>query len=239
MVDVFLQPVMDMVNKLGINKTANVSPQGQPETLTDDQLAKELGKLAGDMPEDLAGQKMDDDKTPMSTPEKTPAAPVLENSMDGKPRWGTRTEDNLDSLTQTPAPLSNPGDLDTNQDPLARMAEKIACVIEPLLEGVDSSMQDSAQWLSRQITKEASPISGLFNVAKKNPGSTAAMLGTGLALGGGLGFFGGKRYERKKDDKEDSAIFDLGAQVGGQVAANEILSRLNAAADNENKGGEQ
>lgn len=238
--DGFLQPIMEMVDKLGIKKTAADNTQGNAPDLTNDQLAKELGKLAGDMPEELAGQKMHDEKTPMDNPESPPADRKLEQGMDSAYSPQKRIDDNLDNLSQTSAPLSDPSDLDTDQDPLARMAAKIACAIEPKLKEASDDLEQSAGRLSRQIAKQASPIKQVTEWATKHPAQSAAgLLAGGAALGGGLGFFGGKKYERAKDAEEDTAIFNLGANIGGQMAANEILSQLQAAQQTAPPGAEK
>jgi predicted phage tail protein len=240
--DVFLQPIMKMIDKLGISKTASEASSAPAMGISNAQLAKELGKLAGDMPEDIAGQDMHDEKTPMDTPESPPASPKLENSQDSAYRLQQRTDDNLDNLSQSSAPLSNPSDLDTDQDPLARMAAKIACAIEPMLKGADSALNSPAERLCAQIDKTAAPalVQNARQWMQANPEiATASALGAGGLIGGGLGFFGGKHTERKKDETEDSAIFELGAQVGGQAVANQVIEHLQAAASgpDQNKEG--
>jgi len=233
---------MKMIDKLGISKTASEADSTNVEGISNAQLVKELGKLAGDMPEDLAGQKMHDEKTPMDTPEEPPASPVFENKADSAYRLQKRTDDNLDNLSQSSAPLSNPSDLDTDQDPLARMAAKIACAIEPILKSADQNLVDPAGRLCAQIDKTAAPafVQTAQKWVRANPeAATAAGLGAGSIIGGGLGFFGGKKHERKKDETEDAAIFQLGAQVGGQAVANRVMEHLQAAASGpeENKEG--
>lgn len=239
MQDVFLLPIMKMVDKLGINKTASEKDPRKADGLSNAQLADELGKLAGDMPEDLAGQDMHDEKIPLDNPEPAPAAPTIENNQDSAYRLQKRTDDNLDNLSQTSAPLSNPSDLDTDQDPLARMAAKIACVVEPLLTQADAQLNGPAAQLNKSMQKHASPLQSLLKTISANPGAaTATALGAGGLIGGGLGFLGGKAYEKKKDEPEDAEIFSLGAQIGGQMVANQILEQLGgAAAQGENKEG--
>lgn len=234
MSDVFLQPIMKMIDKLGISKTASEATSTSAEAISNAQLAKELGKLAGDMPEDLAGQTMHDEKTPMDAPEGPPAAPKLVNSQDSAYRLQKRTDDNLDNLSQSSAPLSNPSDLDTDQDPLARMAAKIACAIEPMLKGADKGLIEPAKRLNAQINKTAAPalVQNMRQWIQGHPETAAATaLGAGGLIGGGLGFFGGKKHERNKDETEDSAIFELGAQIGGQAVANQVMEHLQAAAN--------
>ncbi len=232
--DVFLQPVLDRLDKLGINKTANEGTRAAPiGELTNSELVKELGKLAGDMPEDLAGQKMHDEKTPLDSPEAAPAAPTIENNKDDAYRLQQRTDDNLDSLSQTSAPLSNPSDLDTDQDPLARMAAKIACAIEPLLADADDKVQKTAGVIHSMLLKTSAPsFQGVRDWIGKHPEKAVAIgMAGGTAIGGGLGFFGGKQHERKKDETEDGAILQLGAEIGGRMAANQIFQQLEEAAN--------
>ena len=231
MTDVLMQPIMDMVKKLGIEKTAKTKAVKDPAALTNEQLASELGKMAGNMPEQIAGQEMHSKTDPMDNPENAPTGREYEKGMDGLYREDKQTEDNLDNLIQTSAPLSDPRTLDTNQDPLSRMADKIACVLEPILANADKSLAYPAMRLSESMAKTAKvSVKTLWDVLKENPGAAAVAAGGGAAIGGGLGYFAGRQRGRKKDKSEEQAIFDLGAQVGGQIAAENILGKLEAAA---------
>jgi hypothetical protein len=240
--NVFLRPINGLLDRLGVNKLDKTAGEAtRYDGLTNDELAAKLGMIADGMPEELAGQKMHDEKTPMDAPEKSPAAPKIENTKDQGYRLQSKTEDNLDSLKQTSAPLSNPGDLDINQDPLARMAAKIACAIEEKLASADKSLAQPAGRLVEDMEKDA-----LFSKAtdwvKANPGKAmgaGALAGT--AIGGGLGYlFGhgmGKERGAETEKANDDHILNLGALIGAKMAERRIVEQLQNQGAEEGKDG--
>lgn len=227
MENVFLQPIRGMLDSLGVNKISKTAGKLPiDEGMSNEELVAKLGMLADGMPEELAGQKMHDEKTPLDNIEQSPASPVIENKKDQAYRLQTKTEDNLDSLAQTSAPLSNPSDLDTNQDPLARMAAKIACAIEEKLSSADhEKLAGGAERLATSMGSK------LVSTIKENPvKSVAATFLGGTAIGGGLGFLAGhkdKKTELKDSNKTNEAhIFNLGAQIGGKMAEMRLIEQM-------------
>lgn len=237
------------MDKLGTTKLASDNSVRQnTNTMTDDELVKELSKLGSDMPESQAGQKTDAMTTPMSTP--TPpavAAPVIADKPDTWNRKDTKVDDNFSKIEQTSVPGSNPSDLDTNQDPLAVMAAKIASVIEPILQqatGVNKSaanrmygsMKDTDVFhgVKTMLAKEAG-LGNIFN--KKNAMGVSAGLGV-AGLGGVLGYMKGKDDGSEDNEEENQAIFNLGAEVGGRMVADNIMAQLSQVSGEEQNNGQ-
>lgn len=238
-VDTFLSPIMGMLDNLGIKKTAaQTVPNTKPAaSLPNKDLAAALGKMAGDMPEDVAGQDMHDEKTDLGSVEQFPAKPEIENTQDGAYRLQKKQEDDLGKLEQSSAPLSDPSALDTNQDPLSLMAAKMAAAIEPRILQVDRSMAKQASLLVDRMYKTSAPFLQAARqwIGSHPEASTAIGLGGGLGIGGGLGFFTGQKVERDKDKTEDQAILQLGAEIGGRMAANQIMEQLQNAGQEPDK----